>query len=284
MFFRLGEHKSSIYGVMDLTSGYHQAPLSLAARIFTAFIAFCGIYHYLRLPFGPKRAPPYFQEMMVAVVLCGLIYFICEIYLDDCIVHAADSATFLLRLEQVFLRFQKHKILLKPAKCRFGFSEVQFCGRVISKEGISMSKEKKGQVLDFPLPVYMKQLKSFLGLANYFRPHIQNHSEVARPLHNMLVNYHRGTVLKWTDALIASFHELQRMINECPTMYFVDPDLQVFVHTDASDYRIGGYMFQIVDEIERPCAFVSKSLSVLQIRWPTIQKEAYGIFYTCVHL
>ena len=72
-----------------------------------------------------------------------------------------------------------------------------------------MSKEKKGQVLDFPLPVYMKQLKSFLGLANYFRPHIQNHSEVARPLHNMLVNYHRGTVLKWTDALIASFHELQ---------------------------------------------------------------------------
>ena len=67
-------------------------------------------------------------------------------------------------------------------------------------------------------------------------------------------------------------------------MYFVDPDLQVFVHTDASDYGIGGYMFQIVDEIERPCAFVSKSLSLSQIRWPTIQKEAYGIFYTCREL
>jgi hypothetical protein len=71
MFVRLGTHKSSIYGVMDLTSGYHQAPMSFAARIFTAFIAFCGIYHYLRLPFGPKRAPSYFQEMMAAVVLAG---------------------------------------------------------------------------------------------------------------------------------------------------------------------------------------------------------------------
>jgi hypothetical protein len=93
MFVRLGTHKSSIYGVMDLTSGYHQAPLSLATRLFTAFIMFCGVFHYLRLPFGPKRAPSYFQEMtMAAVVLAGLVYFICEIYLDDCIVHAADKS------------------------------------------------------------------------------------------------------------------------------------------------------------------------------------------------
>jgi hypothetical protein len=74
MFVRLGTHKSSVYGVIDLTSGYHQAPLSLAARVFTAFITFCGIFQYLRLPFGPKRAPSYFQEMMAAVVLAGLCY------------------------------------------------------------------------------------------------------------------------------------------------------------------------------------------------------------------
>jgi hypothetical protein len=84
---------------MDITSGYHQAPLSLAARVFTAFITFCGVFHYLRLPFGPKRAPSYFQEMMAAVVLSGLVNFICEIYLYDCIVHAANNASFLDRLE-----------------------------------------------------------------------------------------------------------------------------------------------------------------------------------------
>jgi hypothetical protein len=73
---RLGTHKSSIYGVMDLTSGYHQAPLSLATRLFTAFITFCGVFHYLRLLFGPKRAPSYFQQMMAAVVLAILVYIL----------------------------------------------------------------------------------------------------------------------------------------------------------------------------------------------------------------
>jgi hypothetical protein len=136
MFVRLGTHKNSIYGVMDLTSGYHQAPLSLAARVFMAFITFCGIFQYLRLPFGPKRAPPYFQEMMAAVVLVGLCYFICEIYLDDCIVHGATDKSFLENLEKVFQRFSKHKLFLKPGKCKFGVPKVEFCGQVISKEGI----------------------------------------------------------------------------------------------------------------------------------------------------
>ena len=223
--------------------------MSLSAKVFTAFIAFCGVFQYLRLPFGPKKAPPYFQEMMAAVVLVGLIYFICEIYLDDCIVHAMDTPTFISRLEQVFKRFEKHNIFLKPAKCTFGVPEVEFCGRVISQDGISMSSGKKGQVLSFPVPIYMKQLKSFLDLANYFRPHIRSHSEVARPLHAMLVNYKRGTILNWSDETTASFHELVRLINECPTMFFVDPDVEVFVHTDASDYGIGGYMFQVFNGV-----------------------------------
>jgi hypothetical protein len=124
---------------------------------------FSGVFHYFRLPFGPKRAPSYFQEMMAAVVLAGLVYFICETYLDDCIIHAANNESFLARLEQVFQRFHKHKLFLKPAKCQFGLTKVEFCGRVISKDGISMSAKKISQVLNFPLLTYHKQLKSRLG-------------------------------------------------------------------------------------------------------------------------
>ena len=69
---------------MNLTQGYHQAPLTLATRAYTAFITFSGVYHFTRLPFGPKRAPSYFQEIMATVVLAGLIYMICEMYIDDC--------------------------------------------------------------------------------------------------------------------------------------------------------------------------------------------------------
>ena len=192
---------------------------------------------------------------MAAVVLVGLIDFICEIYLDDCIIHASDNETFLSRLEQVFMRFSK------PAKCRFGYDKLEFCGGVISKEGIFMSATKISQVLKFPLPVYSKQLKSFLGLASYFRPHVRNHSEVARPLHDMLTDYDRGRILKWTPETVAAFHELQSLISDCPTMHFVDPDIPLYLHTDASDYGIGGYLFQVVDTVERPVAFVSQSFS-----------------------
>jgi hypothetical protein len=106
-FARIGEKKPDIFGVMDLTSGYHQAPLHPAAKIFTAFICFAGVYQFTRLPFGPKRAPSYFQQMMTSVVLFGLIYIICEMYLDDCIVFGTGPTEFVARLRQIFMTFSK---------------------------------------------------------------------------------------------------------------------------------------------------------------------------------
>jgi hypothetical protein len=76
-------HKAKTFAVLDLTQGYHQAPLTLAARVYTAFILSCGVYQFTRLTFGPKRAPSYFQQTMATVVLAGLIYIICEMYIPS---------------------------------------------------------------------------------------------------------------------------------------------------------------------------------------------------------
>ena len=75
---RIGSRKPKILGIMDLTQGYHKAPLSDTTKAYTAFITFSGVYEFTRLPFEPKRAPSYFQEIMATVVLVGLIYMICE--------------------------------------------------------------------------------------------------------------------------------------------------------------------------------------------------------------
>jgi hypothetical protein len=90
MLRRIGSLKAKIFAVLDLTQGYHQAQLTHAARVYTAFILFCGVYQFTRLPFGPKRAPSYFQQTMATVVLAGLIYIICEMYIDDCKVFAKN--------------------------------------------------------------------------------------------------------------------------------------------------------------------------------------------------
>jgi RNase H-like domain found in reverse transcriptase/Reverse transcriptase (RNA-dependent DNA polymerase)/Integrase core domain/Integrase zinc binding domain/Chromo (CHRromatin Organisation MOdifier) domain len=282
---RIGTMRSDTFGVMDLTSGYHQAPLTPAAMLYTAFICYAGIYHFTRLPFGPKRAPSYFQEQMASVVLAGLIYYICEMYVDDCIVHGKGNDQFLERLELIFQRFSKHNILLQPKKCKFGMSVIEYVGRQISKEGTSMSPNKIKTVVDFPKPTTNTALRSFLGLANYMRDFVRNHSTTVAPLHAM-VDQAKGKShpIKWTPEGEAAFIDIKRRIDQSPLLYFDDESEPITLMTDASDYGIGGHLFQTIKGAERTIAFVSKSLTETQLRWSVIQKEAYAIFYCVTHL
>ena len=114
---RIGSRKPKIFGIMDLTQGYHQAPLRKTTKAYTAFITFSGVYDFTRLPFGPKRVPSYFQEIMATVVLVGLIHMICEMYIDDCSVFGDTNIEFVSRLRLVFERFTKHNLYLKANKC-----------------------------------------------------------------------------------------------------------------------------------------------------------------------
>jgi hypothetical protein len=105
---------------------------------------------------------------MATVVLAGLIYVICEMYIDDCDVFAKDTDEFVYRLRLIFEHFRKHNIFLKPNKCFLGYAEIDYVSKVLSAEGRKMSQEKMRRVLDFPKPDMSKQLKRFLGLVNYF--------------------------------------------------------------------------------------------------------------------
>jgi transposase InsO family protein len=284
MLRRIGAQRCKIFGIMDLTQGYHQAPLDPDSCKYTAFILYSGCYEFTRLPFGPKRAPSYFQEQMATVVLAGLIYSICEIYIDDCNVFAQTDEEFLDRLRQIFTRFRKHNMFLKAQKCFFGYSEIDFVGKVLSEEGLKMSQLKIQSVLDFPIPLVSKQLKSFLGIVNYFRDFVRNASTIVKPLHGLIADYHKAQKIKWSSEAITAFNTVKTEISKCTIMHFLNDLDPIYLHTDASDYGIGGYLFQIVNGIQHPIAFVSKSLSKTQLRWSVIQKEAYAIFFVILYL
>jgi hypothetical protein len=280
MLQRLGKKKPEYIGVMDLTSGYHQAPLDPTSSIFTAFICFCGIYQWLRVPMGLRGAASYFQYSMATVVLAGLIYITCEAYLDDIITTGRTEDEFVSNLRQIFERFREFNITLNPTKTRLGMPEAQYVGHVLNKHGLSFSREKKDSVLNFAKPIFSKQLKSFIGLANYFRDHIRHHSDIVKPLNMMLRNYDKNRKLVWTDETTKAFEEIKRAIHECPTLFFPNDTDPIHVYTDASDYGIGAYICQIVDGIERAVAFMSMTLIDEKTRWSTLDKEAYAIYYT----
>jgi hypothetical protein len=286
LFERIGHKKPTIYGVMDLTAGYHQAPLYPPHRVFTAFICFAGVFQFTRLPFGLCRAPSYFQEQMVTMVLYGLIYRICEIYLDDCIVYGRGEAEFLCNLRQVFERFRLKGLRLKAKKCRFGLKRIEYVGRVIDKDGLSMSMEKIQTVLNFSIPKNLTLLRSFLGLANYFRMFVPMHSTLVRPMQNMIDHSAaKKSPVVWTPESTLSFEDTKIAISRCPLMFFItDDNSDIRLYTDASDFGIGGVLFQVIGTTWNPIAFISKSLSPAQIKWSTIQKEAYAIYECCTQL
>lgn len=280
MLQRIGSKTPRIFGKMDLTSGYHQAPLEDNSRVFSTFITSRGLFQWNRVPMGLKGAPSYFQRVMATTVLVGLVYVICEVYLDDILVIGASEEEFLVNLRKVLTRFRQHGITLNPAKCEFGGEEVEFVGHTISATGTSFSERKRSKVLDFPPPTTKRQLKGFIGLVNYFRDHVRNLSTLLVPFQELTNNYHPKEVVPWSERLQKAYEEIQQRVAACPALFFVDDTSPIYVQTDASEYGIGAYIFQKKEGREHPIRFVSKSLAKAQLNWSTIEKEAFAIYYT----
>jgi hypothetical protein len=170
-----------------MTSGFFQTAIDERSRLFTAFITSGGLFQWCRLPMGLKGAASYFQRMMASKVLAGLLYIFVELYLDDALVYATNDEEFIERLQVVFEWFHQFNITLNSKKCYFGLAEVEFVGHVLKSDGVCFSTEKRSKVLDFVLPVKQKQLKSFLGLVNYFRDHVQGLSHKVKPLNKIMI-------------------------------------------------------------------------------------------------
>jgi hypothetical protein len=134
-------------------------------------------------------------------------------------------------------------------------------GHVIDRDGMSFSHEKIESVLAIDPPKYAKELRSFLGLASYFRDHIDHHAENTKPLQEMLADHDKNKRLIWTEKSTDAFYKIKDSIRKCPKIFFMDDNSPVYVNTDASDYGIGAYCYQTIDGQERPIAFMSKLLS-----------------------
>ena len=201
------------------------------------------------------------------------------------IVHGNTEDEFIGNLRKVFLRFRKHNVKLQPSKMNIGLTKIQYVGHTIDSSGLHFTPDKLDSVLGFQKPVYHAQLRSFLGLANYFRDHVKHHSSLVFPLQRMLDNYDRRSKLQWTPDTDEAWESIKHAIHSCPKLFFLDDTSAIHLYTDASDYGIGAYLCQIVDGKELPIAFISKTLTAKQReKWSVPQKEAYAIYYALCKL
>jgi hypothetical protein len=186
------------------------------------------------------------------------------------------------RMETFFQRCHEFNITINPDKCKLGLDEVEYVGHTLSEKYKGFTDKKRNGIREFPLPATPKDLRSFLGLANYFCDHVRNMSSLTRKLRDMMGDGPKSRKLVWTPALVQHFESLKVAIADCPNLYFIDYESgsPVHLYTDASDYGIGGYLCQLISDKQYPIHFLSKSFDKVQLRWSTPEKEAYAIYYS----
>ena len=271
---RMSGHQ--VFGTLDLRAGFHQMPLAPESQAYTAFATPRGLFEFRRVQFGLKNGPAHFQFIM-SRVLNGLLGRICEVYIDDLIVYAHDMTEFESRLREVLQRLREHRLRVKGSKCRLGQPAVEFLGHVVDGLGVSLSEARKQGLRDLRTPSSAVQLKSFLGLASYFRTFVKNFATIAKPLHQLCSD---KVKFAWTPGAQTAFEELKAAIVEAPVLLHVDYALPLILRTDASNSGVGGMLLQRINGKEMPVSFVSKAFTPVESRWSTIEQECFGVVFS----
>lgn len=238
------------FSTMDLCSGYWQVELEAQDKEKTAFSTGSGLYQFKVMPMGLTNAPPTFQRLM-ELVLHGLHWKECLIYLDDVLVFSRSFADHLQSLTEVFSRFRSAGLKLKAKKCQFAQTQVTFLGHVVSNQGLQPDARNLEKVRRWPTPRTATEVRAFIGLCSYYRRFIKNFSVIAAPLHTLT---HKGAIFKWTVECEDAFQSVKHALTHPPIVahpIFTQPFL---LYTDASQGSIGSMLSQRQDDKERVIA------------------------------
>ncbi|CAC5410726.1 unnamed protein product [Mytilus coruscus] len=270
----LGRSQAQIFTTLDLLSGYWQCQLDPATAHKSAFVTPSGVYQWKRLPFGLSAAPSSFQHLLTQVLHC-LNYQIALVYVDDILVYSRTFEDHLKHLQLVFDRLKAANLTLKPSKCQFARKEVIYLGHKVSKKGVEVDKSKIETVESFPVPTTEKQVRSFLGLCNYYRKFVQGYSHIAGPLHNLTKD---NVPFQWTKDCQVAFDKLKKTLISSPILAYPDMSKDFILTTDASGTAIGYFLAQLDSEgQEKVIAYGGRSLTEAERKWSASEHECLAI-------
>lgn len=213
-------------------------------------------------------------ERLMGIVLCGLQWEKCLVYLDDVIVFGKKFQETLTNLRSVFERFKKAKLKLKPKKCILFKDEVSFLGHVVSANGIRCDPQKIAAIKEWPVPENISDVRSFLGLASYYRKFIYNFSQIAYSLTRLT---QRNRHFEWTKESENAFNTLKRLLTEASVLSYPDTNETFILDTDASAFGVGAVLSQIQNGRETGIAYGSKTLSKSQRKYCTTYRELLAV-------
>ena len=236
---------NTYFSTLGLSSGYYQIKMADKDRKKIALITRYGLFEHTRMGMGLCYAPTTFQRPM-QLVLRGMIWTQVLVYIDDIIVLGKNVDCALQHLRNVFERMRGYNLRLKPTKCELFQLEVEFLGKLINAEGISIAPGKKQAVLNWPTPTHTKECMSFLGFVNNHRDHVPDFVTITCCLYELA----DSKDFVWLSRHETSFQQIKQALTFASCLVYPTQEGAFILDTDASYNYIGAVLSQVQNNEE----------------------------------
>ena len=274
---------SKYFSKLDLRSGYWQVGVKESDKMKTAFsVGPLGFFECNRMAFGLCNAPASFQRLMERCT--GELHLReCLIYLDDIIIFSKTFEEHLVRLENVFRQLELHGLKLKGSKCEFFQRQCSYLGHIVSDAGIRTDPDKIAVLKEWQRPTNVKELRSFLGFAGYYRRFVRNYSSIVKPLNALLVGHPTNKKYKkkkkeqtpwiWGPEQQQAFDTIIEKLTSPPVLAYTDYSKPFLLNIDASGDGLGAVLYQEHDGVEHVIAYASRGLRASECNYPAHKLE-----------
>src|SRR3978361_121130 len=249
---------AKVFTKLDLRDAYYLVRIKQGDEWKTAFHTRYGHFEYTVMPFGLANAPATFQAMMYEVLREFLDHGV-VVYIDDVLIYTKTLEEHQLLLKKVHAKLEEYGLAIAPHKSIFHAEEVDFLGYILTPQGISMSKRKVEDVLNWASPRNVKEVQIFMGFANFYRRFILNFSGVCKPITDTLKA--KGKDFNWGNEQEQAFRKLKTAFTTGPILRHFDPAKPIQIETDASNFALGCVLSQKHEGKTHPVAFQSRKFS-----------------------
>ncbi|KAL5775879.1 hypothetical protein ACOSP7_013436 [Xanthoceras sorbifolium] len=262
---------ATVFSKIDLRSGYHQLRVKDSDIQKTAFRTRYGHYEFVVMPFGLTNAPAAFMDLMNRIFrpyldLCVVVF------IDDILIYSQTAAEHDRHLRIVLQILREKKLYAKLSKCEFWLNEIAFLGHVISAYGIKADPKKIEAVMEWKPPRNVSEIRSFLGLAGYYRRFVKGFSSIATPLTKLL---HKNVRFEWNEKCQTAFEKLKAMLVEAPILVQPISGKDFVVYSDASHNGLGCVLMQDGKVV----AYAFRQLKTHEQNYPTHDLELAAIVF-----
>jgi hypothetical protein len=259
---------------LDIPGAYNWIRIKHGDEWKTAFITHEGLYEYLVMPFGLTNAPATWQSY-INDVLRKFLGKIVVVYLDDILIYSRTYEEHKIHVQEVLQTLLESQLRLAPHKCEFNKQRVEYLGYTLSQEGIEMSQDKVKSVLEWKPPNTVKEVQSFLGFCNFYRQFIQGYAQITTPL-TALTRKEQAWV--WKEEQKKAFQDLKQRFTEQPILLIFNPNEDVVIETDASDFALGACLSQkgLTGKLQ-PVAYWSRKFSPPELNYDVHDKELLAV-------